>query len=84
MKKVKVVVELDSSFVRLLQAAVQMKGWLHEESKEPLDPIGVLAVAVLAEARGANALQSAMIVPPAWRPHIDILHDERRVTEIPD
>jgi len=81
MKKVTVVVELDESFVGLLQASVQLKGWLGEHS-EPLDPCGVLAVAVLGEARGASKLQVHLAIPPGFRPHFEVLHDERRVTEI--
>lgn len=77
MKKVRVTLELDESFVRLLQHSVQMKGWLAEPPPE-LDPVGALSIAVLGEARGAKPRQIAAKVA-CFQPSLTVVHDERRV-----
>ena len=81
-KRVTLTLEVDSTFVSLLQANVQMKGLLREDRSHGLDPMGQLAVLVLAEARGATELQILEKVEPNWRPHITALHEKRSVVEV--
>lgn len=75
-KKVRITIEVDSHFVRLLQASVQMKSLLGEEPKR-MDPVSVLAVVALGEMRGAKSEQVHAATPLEWRPHIDVVSDER-------
>jgi hypothetical protein len=82
-KRVTVAVKMDSHFVALLSAHVQLAypGALTGDRDRRLTPGGVLAVAILAEARGALPEQVHMAIPPEWRPHFEVLHDARRVEE---
>lgn len=84
-KKVKVVLEVDDTFVRLLQANVQLSGWLGEpppNRRGQLTASAVLAVLVLGEARGATEEQIDEKMPDEWRGHIQVLHAERAVREV--
>jgi hypothetical protein len=83
MKRVRLTLEVDSEFVKLLQANVQLSGLLKED-RGRLTPSQVLAVIVLGEARGALEEQIHAQTPPEWRPHIEAIHSERKVTEIKD
>lgn len=78
-KRVRVTIELSQTFVRLLQANVELGAGLVPAHAQ--DPTGVLARAVYAEARGAYEHQVALIVPPEWRAHLDVIHEERKVIE---
>lgn len=78
-KRVRVTLELSQSFVRLLNANIDLNGGILPSL--PLDPAQVLARAVLGEARGAYSSQVDLIIPPEWRPDIDVVHEERRVAE---
>ena len=82
-KRVKITLELDSHFVRMLNASVQLKGlydWRSERDKlTPLETIGLLAVA---EARGGTEDQIDALIPDDWHGHIRAVHDERRVEEV--
>lgn len=81
MKKVTVAVTLDSSFVNLLNANVSMRypGWSSGEIDKEVDVAGALAIAILAEARGAPELQVHASIPHMWRPHIEVAHELRKV-----
>ena len=81
-KRVKITLELTSSFVRLLQASVELKGLLAQEAK--LDPVGTLAVVVLGEARGGLPEQIESRIPTDFLGDIRVVHDERVVTEDPE
>ena len=81
MKRVRLTIEVDSHFVKMLHANVQLSGLLNEEPKR-MDPKSVLAVIVLGEARGALEEQIHAQTPIEWRPHIEAIHSERKVTEI--
>jgi hypothetical protein len=78
MKRGKLTLDVDSHFVKLLQANVQLLGLFH---KDQLDPSQVLAIIVLGEARGALEEQIHAQTPIEWRPHIEAVHSERRVEE---
>lgn len=80
MKKVRFTLEVDEHFIRLLQASVQLKELLKDEPKR-MDPTDVLAVLVLGEARGATEEQIHARTPLEWRPHIEVVCSERKVTE---
>ena len=82
-KRVKLTLEVDSQFVKLLQANVQLSGLLGEDQPR-MAPMQVLAVVVLGEARGATEEQIHAMTPIEWRPHIEAIHSERKVTEIED
>lgn len=75
-KKVRLMIELDSHFVALLQANLTMHGFEREQ-----DVLHVLGIAVLGEAMGGYPEQIWQKIPPAWRPHIDIISDKREVIE---
>lgn len=84
-KRVRVTVEVDNSFLRLLSAQIQLDGRLHRhvtgEPEGQLTARDVLAILICAEARGAHEVEVDAIVPYEWRPHVDIIHEERRVIE---
>jgi hypothetical protein len=77
-KRVRITLEVDEQYVRLLQAKCQLKGWLNDDSPE-LDAGGILCVIVLGEARGATELQILERTPSTWRSIIAAIHEERRV-----
>ena len=68
---------MDTQFVRLLNANVELSGGIKPD--RALDPPNVLARIVLAEARGAHAEETALIIPPEWRGNIDIVPERRKV-----
>lgn len=79
-KKVRVTVEMDSEFVGLLKANICLSKL--DEDKQPsvnLDVAGVLAVVVASEAMGNLPENTWRLIPPMWRPHIDVVPEERRV-----
>lgn len=84
MKKVRLTLEVDTHFVRFLQANVQLSNLLNEDRNRELTPMEVLAVLVLGEARGATEEQIHAKMPHEWRGHIEAIHSERKVTEIPE
>lgn len=81
MKRVRVTIEVDESFVRLLNAHVHLKRLGHEDCARDLAVNEVLAVVFLAEARGMLSEQVHTLTPPEWRPHIEAISDERSVTD---
>ena len=80
MKRVRLTLELDSEFIKLLQLNCQMQGLTGNEPKR-MDTIHALAILVLGEARGATEAQIRAKTPIEWRPHIEAIHSERKVTE---
>jgi hypothetical protein len=80
-KRVKVSIELSSSFVRLLQASVELHGLLKRGVK--LDPKQALAVVVLGEAKGLLPEEVEDSIPTDYLGELRVLHDERIVTEDP-
>lgn len=82
-KRVKLTLEVDSEFVKLLNANCQLSGLLSDDAPR-MTPMQVLAVVVLGEARGATEEQIHARTPIEWRPHIEAIHSERKVTELPD
>ncbi len=78
-KIVKVALELDEHFIRMLNAHVMLNGGINPDRQ--LTAAAVLERVVLAEARGACEIEVDLTVPPEWRGNINILHDEREVRE---
>lgn len=80
-KHVTVAIRMDSEFVKILNTHVQLAhpGALSGDADKQLTPGAVLAVAILAEARGALPEQVHMAIPHEWRPHFEVLHDARKV-----
>jgi hypothetical protein len=83
-KRVRVTVEVDQSFLRLLQANIELtrnvRGWLHrDEDAGDITASQVLGLLVYMEARGGFPEQIGASTPFMWRPNIDVIHDERRV-----
>ena len=78
MKRVRVTLEVDEEFVKLLNlnVCVQTGGYAELEKR---DVTGVLAGVVLLEARGALPEQIHAAIPPAWRPHIEVISENRLV-----
>lgn len=77
-KVVEITLRMDSQFIRLLNANIGLSGGMTPDAQ---DVKGVLARVVLAEARGAYAEQTALIIPPEWRGNIDIVPEARKVYE---
>ena len=75
-KQVTVAVKIDSHFVSILNASVELNQLRH---RDQLTPIDQLALLVLAEARGAFPEEVHAITLHEWRPHIEVLHDMRKV-----
>lgn len=76
MKRVRITLEVDAHFVRLLNANLQLNGTLSGD-REP-DVLHILGIVALGEARGAPTEQVHIMTPPQWRPHIEAVHEERR------
>jgi len=81
-KRVRIMLEMDEHFVRLLKAACTMKnlGNLRTDSKQHSPP-ETLAIVTLLEAMGASEEQVHAETPPEWRPHLSAIHDSRKVIE---
>lgn len=77
-KVVEITLRMDSQFIRLLNANIGLSVGMAPDTQ---DVRGVLARVVLAEARGAHAEQTALIIPPEWRSNIDIVPERRKVYE---
>ena len=83
-KKVRITLEVDSQFLRLLHCNIEMsrpvRGWLHgtDEAGE-ITPCQVLGLLVYMEGRGGTPEQIATATPFMWRPNVDVIHTERRV-----
>jgi hypothetical protein len=80
-KRVRITIEADSQFVRLLVANVELSA-LRE--KEQLQPIDALALVTCAEMRGGLEHEVDALIPPEWRDQLAVIHDERRVVELAD
>ena len=84
-KTVRITLELQNGFIKLLNAKCQLDGVIQSAMKgDPqlqLDPAEVLAMLVLAEARGGTEAQIHAMTPHEWRSEISLVHDERRVYE---
>jgi len=80
-KRVRITLEVDSSFVRLLRANIQMKGFFSEDCAREPDVLQVLGIVALGEMMGALPEQIHFQTPPQWRPSIEAVHDERRWRE---
>lgn len=78
-KRVRITIEADSQFVRLLKANVALSGL---RDKDRLEPIQVLALVACAEMCGGLETEVDLLVPPEWRGNIEVIHSERRVTEM--
>lgn len=83
-KKVRVTIEVDSQFLRLLRANIEMsrplRGWLfNNDDAGDITPPQVLGLLVYMEARGGTVEQIAASTPFMWRPNVEVIHDERRV-----
>lgn len=76
MKRVRVCIEMDEHFIRLLQANVELSDY---GRKDKLDPSGVLALLISLEGRGALTEQVHLATPIEWREHIEVLCERREV-----
>jgi len=89
-KRVRVTIELSSSFIRMLRAWVMMREPMASLicGKEPqggcrcqITPGEVLGMQVLEEARGGLCEDIDAHCPMDWRPAFAVIHEERRVYE---
>lgn len=82
-KRVRITLELDSQFIRLLNANVNLSGAMMSTLKgdptRQLSPKEVLAIMILGEARGATEEQLHAALPLEWRSNLELIHNERRV-----
>lgn len=79
-KRVRVAIEMDEHFIRMLKANVELSGGMGGLDRQHT-PADVLKRLVLAEARGATEEQVHSIIRPEWRPHIEAVSYLREVTE---
>lgn len=79
-KLVTVAVQMDSTFIRLLNANVELS---QLRDKDELTPTQQLALTVLSEARGALEAQVHATILHAWRPHFEVISHLRKVVEVP-
>lgn len=79
-KRVRITLEMDASFLRLLNTNCQLSGLgnLRENYKQH-DPSQVLAVVAMLEARGATEEQIHAETPIEWREGLQAIHSERKV-----
>ena len=75
-KRVRIGIEVDESFVRLLWANVTLRN-LREKDK--LDVADQLTLVACAEMRGMLPEQTHAAILPMWRPHIHAVDDMRAV-----
>lgn len=78
-KIVTIGLKMDSTFIRLLSANVQLS---QLRNKDEMDPRDQLAVLVLTEARGALEAEVHLSILPSWRPHIEAVSEIRKVVEL--
>lgn len=77
-KHVTIGLKMDESFIRLLDANVQLSKLKDKNEMEPRDQ---LALTVLMEARGATDAQVHASILNVWRPHLEVISEIRRVDE---
>ena len=77
-KHVTIGIKMDSSFIRMLNANIEL-GRVRE--RDELDVLHQLGLLVLMEARGATEEQVHASILPAWRPHIEAVSELRKVEE---
>ena len=80
-KKVTIAVEVDSTFVRLLNAECELSRWRDEDRQVGLTAGQALCLAALAEARGGTEAEVHALIPHEWRPHLRVVHEHREVVE---
>lgn len=83
-KRVRITLEVDQQFLRLLRANIEMtrpvRGWLlNNDDAGDIPPSAVLGLLVYMEARGGTEEQIHASTPPMWRSNVEVIHDERRV-----
>lgn len=85
-KRVRVTLEIDQQFIKLLRANIEMtenvRGWLfndHDDVAGDITPSQVLGLLVYMEGRGGTEAQISASTPFMWRPNIAVIHEERRV-----
>lgn len=82
-KKVRITLEMDTQFVKLLWTNVQLKREAEDRNPDRcLDARGVLARLVVFEARGALPHEVAESIPFNWRENIKAVSEERKVQEV--
>jgi len=79
-KRVRVMVELDNSFLRMLSAELSLNGTVKwQDTGKELTASQVLALGIFGEARGAHEHEIEAMIPNNWRPNIKLVHEERKV-----
>ena len=79
-KRVTVAIKMDSTFIRLLNANVELS---QLRDKDEMTPAQQLALLVLLEARGATENEVHAAILQAWRPNIEAVSEMRSVEETP-
>ncbi len=81
-KKIRITLEMDEHFIRMLRATCELKGLGNQRENykqhSALDCLGVIA---LLEARGIKEEQIYAEIPIEWRNNIEAIHEERKVLE---
>jgi hypothetical protein len=80
-KSVEITIRLDSQFVRLLNANITLSNVLQKAATGKIEPMSVLALLVLGEARGAFPEDTRAKIPSDWQGQIDVVPERRRVWE---
>lgn len=71
--------DFDPTQVRLLNTNVSLS---QLRDRDELDPSHQLALTILAEARGGTEAEVHQTILPAWRPHLEVVSDLRKVEEV--
>lgn len=89
-KRVRITLELPSSFLKLLNAKATLRGWTNHDPRNDSDKIvpqldagSIVAWLVLMEARGGTEELIHASTPMIWRTDgcPELIHEERRVYE---
>lgn len=79
MKRVTIGIKMDSSFINMLNANVELS---HLRESDQLSVLQQLGLLVLLEARGTTEEEVHASILQAWRPHIEAISELRKVEEI--
>lgn len=78
-KKVRVTVELNSDFLKLLQAEIQLSDMRKKNIENRSTPSMMLALSVFSEACGGFEDQVDSIIPTSRKEELKMIHNERKV-----
>jgi hypothetical protein len=79
MKTVRVTIEINESFLKLLGANVRLGNIREKVSENNADPSQMLGLVIFAEAKGGHEEEIYLMLPPERRDEIKVIHEDRKV-----